>query len=68
MVKCWIVGCTGKVVGGFQHILDAATTDDPKATLPGMKRAWCKDHEQEAKKGLGRGRFLTQEELKDGKP
>jgi hypothetical protein len=68
IAKCFIHGCTGRVVGGFQRILDAATIDDPNATLPGLKKAWCREHEQEGREGLGRGRFLTQAELKGEKP
>lgn len=64
MVKCAMVGCTGQVIGGFQKVIAAGTTDDPTATLDGLKRAWCAAHEQALRQGLGRGRFLTREELK----
>ena len=63
MPKCMYEGCTEKVVGGYEDILDAGDHENPHATLPGMKTAWCKTNEQKAKQSLGRGRFLSQEEL-----
>lgn len=64
MVKCSMVGCTGKVVGIFEEIVDAATIADPTATLRGAKTAWCREHAQTAREGLCRGRFLTQAEIR----
>lgn len=64
MVKCSVVGCDAPVVGGFQEVIDASSFDDPGATLDGMKRAWCAEHERSLKRNLPRGRFLTRAELK----
>jgi hypothetical protein len=45
MAKCALVGCNEKPVGGFMELLDAGSFDSPNATIPGLKTAWCKTHE-----------------------
>lgn len=64
MEKCGVRGCTEKVVGGFQHVIDAGHLGDPSATLLGAKRFWCASHEQSLKQNLGKGRFLSKAQLK----
>jgi hypothetical protein len=43
-------GCTEKVVAGYEEVLDAGDHDNPYATMPGLRAAWCKKHEQQALK------------------
>jgi len=65
MAKCSLVGCTNKVIGGFQKTIDAGNFENPAATIPGMKTLWCRDHEDILNIGLGRGRYLIARELKE---
>jgi hypothetical protein len=65
MAKCGIVGCTDKVVGGFQGTLDAGHFQNPTATIPDQRTLWCKDHESSLNRGLGKGHYLSKKELKE---
>lgn len=65
MAKCGVVGCTETITGGFQSAMDAGNLQNPMATIPGMRTLWCKDHEGNLNRGLGRGHYLTPKELKE---
>jgi len=67
MAKCALVGCDNKPVGGVERIIDAGNFDNPNATLPGLKTAWCAEHESWlAPEALARRhRKLTKRELED---
>jgi hypothetical protein len=68
MAHCAMSGCKNEVVGGFQQIVAAATNDDPHGTVPGLKRAWCREHEAALRAGCfgKKGRWLTRQELSRG--
>ena len=65
MVKCSLVGCEEKVVGGFQEFIDVGYIGNPNATAPGMKTAWCESHKNSLSSHvLGkRGDWLTAKQL-----
>ena len=65
MVKCGLVGCEEKAVGGFQEIL--RTHQSAYAIIDGLNSAWCARHEESLRRHvLGkRGTWLTAKDLKD---
>jgi len=65
MAKCALVGCENKPVGGIEEIIDAGDLNNPNATLPGLKTAWCAEHESwiAPQVRLKRHRKLTRQEL-----
>jgi hypothetical protein len=63
MAKCGMVGCTEKVIGGFQHVVDAGSFEYPNATIEGGRTLWCKEHERMLDGRLYGGRYLNQKEL-----
>lgn len=65
MAKCSMVGCDHKPVGVVEEIIDAGNFDNPEATIPGLRMAWCDEHEASlAPHALGkRHRKLTKQEL-----
>jgi hypothetical protein len=65
VAKCGVRDCIGKVIGGFQRLEDVGHFNDPTATILGMKRFWCEHHKGNLTQNLGRGRFLSEEELKE---
>jgi len=64
MAKCSIVGCTDAVVGGFEEKLDVGHFQAPTATAPGPRTHWCEEHKRFLSRGLGGGRYLSQNELR----
>jgi hypothetical protein len=65
MAKCGVVDCTEGVIGGFERSINAGNFENPTATIPGMRTLWCEDHESALNKGLGQGRYLSAEDLRD---
>lgn len=65
MPKCSLNGCNGKVIGGFQEIIDAGNFQDPTATHLGLKTVWCKDHKDSFTAHVSgkHGRYLTAQQL-----
>jgi hypothetical protein len=65
MAKCTLVGCKNRAIGGVEEILDASHLQDPFATIPGMRTAWCREHEEMLKSSTfgKRVRKLTRQEL-----
>jgi hypothetical protein len=65
LAKCGVVGCKGKIIGGFQEVHAVGHTHAPHATIPGDYIFWCEEHEHVLTQGLGYGRFFADKELEE---
>jgi hypothetical protein len=58
-----MIGCTEKVIGGFQELVDVSTLDNPGGTIPGLTIYWCAgDEDSLLAATVGKhGRFIVPE-------
>jgi hypothetical protein len=67
MAKCAVQDCTGKVIGGYQHVIPCGTPFDPDAATLDARSFWCQLHKRSAIRSLEMkpGMRLTHSQITD---
>jgi hypothetical protein len=67
MAKCEVRDCTGKVIGGYQHVIPCGTPFDPDAATLDVRSFWCQHHKRSAIRSLETkpGMRLTHSQITD---
>ena len=67
MAKCEVQNCTGKVIGGYQHVIPCGTPIDPDAATLDARSFWCQAHKRSSIRSLETkpGMRLTHSQITD---
>jgi hypothetical protein len=65
-MKCSIVDCDKQATGGFQHLVDAGSSENAEAKIEGLKTLWCDEHRSSLRPDcIGeKGHWLREEDVR----